>query len=89
MRLKFILLFCLIFMSHGYAATCNLGYYNQGDRCIECEPGYFCASGVRTACADATNNLYPHSDAGAYDAVWCYLETVPGKYVGVWRGWLL
>ncbi len=89
MRLKFVLLFCLIFVPRAYATTCNLGYYNQGDDCIECEPGYFCASGVRTACADATNNLYPYSDAGAYDMAWCYLETVPGKYVDAYRGGLV
>lgn len=89
MRLKFVLLFCLICVSRAYAMTCNLGYYNQGDECIECEPGYFCASGVRTKCADATNNLYPYSDARAYDVVWCYLVTEPGTYVNAWRGGLV
>ncbi len=88
-KISAFFLFCLIFVPHAYAATCNLGYYNQGDECIECEPGYFCAAGVRTACADATNNLYPYSDTGAYDAVWCYLETVPGKYVGASHGGLV
>lgn len=86
MRLKFAFLFGLVFISPADAITCNLGYYNSGEQCIECEPGYFCASGTRTACVDATNNLYPYSDVGAYDVAWCYLVTLPGKYVDNWRG---
>jgi len=88
MRLSFVLWFLLMFMTPAYSITCNLGYYNKDDGCVKCEPGYFCASGIRTACADATNNLYPYSDAGAYDVVWCYLVATPGKYVGTYRGGL-
>lgn len=86
MRSVFVFLFYLIITSRGYAITCNMGYYNSGEQCTECEPGYFCASGVRTSCADATNNLYPYSDAGAYDVSICYLVTESGKYVDSWHG---
>ncbi|MDE6250390.1 MAG: hypothetical protein K2M34_02015 [Alphaproteobacteria bacterium] len=89
MCLKLICLFCLIFMAPAYAVTCNMGYYNDGEQCIECEAGYFCASGVRTACSDVTNNLYPYSEPGAYDVVWCYQITTPGKYVASSHGGMI
>ena len=54
--------------------SCDEGYSQVGNTCINCPAGSVCDGGTQETCASLTDGLYPESDAGTTDVAMCYAE---------------
>ena len=52
--------------------TCNEGYSQVGNTCVNCPAGSVCDEGVQKTCAELTDGQYTMSDAGTDDVAMCY-----------------
>ena len=54
--------------------SCDEGFSQVGNTCINCPAGSVCNEGQQQTCASLTGGQYPNSDAGTDDEAMCYRD---------------
>ena len=57
-----------------YVTSCESGFSQVGNTCIECPEDSVCEGGEQKTCASLTDGQYPNSDPGTEDVALCYRD---------------